>query len=64
MDAILSVVSTVAIGLLVLSVLVMVHELGHMLAAWSCGVRVTEFFLGMPSRLRLSHRSRKYGTVV
>jgi len=32
---------------LVLSVLIFVHELGHFIAAKACGVRVTEFALGM-----------------
>ena len=29
-----------------------------------CGVRVTEFFLGMPFKYKLSHKSKKYGTEV
>ena len=33
--------------LLVLSALIFVHELGHFIAAKACGVRVTEFALGM-----------------
>ncbi len=28
-----------------------------------CGVRVTEFFLGMPFKYKLSHKSKKYGGV-
>lgn len=51
-------------GLVVLSVLVFVHEGGHYLAARVFGVRVTEFFLGMPSPVRLSHKSRRYGTEI
>lgn len=51
-------------GLLVLSLLVFFHEGGHYLAARVSSMRVTEFFLGMPSRLRLSHKSKKYGTEV
>lgn len=62
MSAVLSVVNTVFWGLLTLSVLVFVHEGGHFLAARACGVRVTEFFLGMPCRLQLSHKSKKIGT--
>ncbi len=51
-------------GLLVLSLLVFIHEGGHYLAARVFGMRVTEFFLGLPSRLRLSHKSKTYGTEV
>lgn len=64
MSSILSVVSAVFWGILVLSVLVFVHEGGHYLAARAFHVRVTEFFLGMPCRVRLSHKSEKYGTEV
>ena len=49
-------------GLLILSVLVTVHEAGHFLAARACGMRVTEFYLGMPSRFHLAKKSKKYGT--
>ena len=49
-------------GLLVLSALVFVHEGGHFLAARAFGVRVTEFFLGMPSRFKISRKSKKRGT--
>ncbi|MBQ9007407.1 MAG: site-2 protease family protein [Atopobiaceae bacterium] len=51
-------------GLLVLSLLVFIHEGGHYLAARLFGMRVTEFFLGLPSRFRLSHKSKTYGTEV
>ena len=50
-------------GLLLLSVLVFVHEGGHFLAARILGIRVKEFFLGMPCRFRLAKASRRYGTV-
>lgn len=49
-------------GLVVLSLLVFIHEGGHFLVARLCSVRVTEFFLGLPSRHRISRKSRKYGT--
>ena len=49
-------------GLLVLSVLVFVHEGGHYLAARAFRVRATEFFLGLPCRLKLSRKSRTVGT--
>jgi len=42
---------TILIGLAVLSGLVIVHELGHFIAAKTRGVRVEEFGLGFPPRL-------------
>lgn len=62
MSQALFVASVVFWGVVVLSVLVFAHEAGHFLAARACGVRVTEFFLGMPCRARLSRRSRTRGT--
>ena len=62
MPAILNVISVVFWGLLVLSLLVFIHEGGHFLAARAFGMRVTEFFLGMPSRFRLAFKSKRYGT--
>ena len=64
MSVILQVLSAVFWGALVLSLLVFLHEGGHYLAARAFGVRVTEFFLGMPSRWKLSHKSKKVGTEV
>lgn len=60
----LSIVSPLFWGLVVLSLLVFVHEGGHYAMARICGVRVTEFFLGMPFKYKLSHKSKKYGTEV
>lgn len=54
--------SSVFWGLLLLSILVFVHEGGHYLAARAFGVRVTEFFLGLPSRFKLSRKSKTSGT--
>lgn len=62
MDTILGVIGPIFWGLLTLSVLVGVHEGGHFLAARACGVRVTEFFLGLPCRFNLHHVSRRIGT--
>ncbi|MFC1873257.1 RIP metalloprotease [Chloroflexota bacterium] len=42
---------TILIGLAVLSVLVLVHELGHFITAKACAVKVEEFGLGYPPRL-------------
>ena len=36
---------------IVLSILVLVHELGHFIVAKACGVRVETFSLGFPPRL-------------
>lgn len=41
----------ILISLLVLSILVFVHELGHFLAAKRAGIKVEEFGLGYPPRL-------------
>jgi len=42
---------TLIIGLIALSVIVLVHELGHFIAAKTTGVKVEEFGLGYPPRL-------------
>lgn len=62
MDTLIQVVAPVFWGLVVLSVLVFVHEGGHFLAARACGVRVLEFFLGMPCRFNIHHVSKRMGT--
>ena len=62
MEGILTVVRTVFWGLLMLSLLVFVHEGGHFLASRLVGVRVTEFFLGLPCRFNLHRASRRIGT--
>jgi len=54
--------SAVFWGLLLLSLLVVVHEAGHYVAARAFGVRVTEFYLGLPCRFRLFKKSEKHGT--
>lgn len=46
---------------LILTILVVVHEGGHALVARLCGVRVTEFFVGMPFGPEVSWRSRRSG---
>lgn len=62
MQVVVNVLVTVFWGLLVLSLLVFFHEGGHYLASRACGVRVTEFYLGMPCRFKLYHKSRGHGT--
>jgi len=44
-------VITIIIGLVVLSVILLSHELGHFITAKATGVRVEEFGLGFPPRL-------------
>ena len=62
MDAVLNVVRPLFWGVLMLSAIVFLHEGGHFLAARAVGVRVTEFFLGLPCRFNLHHVSRRIGT--
>ncbi|MDO4806792.1 MAG: M50 family metallopeptidase [Coriobacteriales bacterium] len=62
MGMLIGALSSVFWGLVLLSILVFVHEGGHYLAARAFGVRVTEFFLGLPSRFKLSRKSKKCGT--
>jgi regulator of sigma E protease len=42
---------TIVVGVVVLSVLIIVHELGHFLAAKATGVPVEEFGIGFPPRI-------------
>lgn len=62
MESIPNVIAPIFWGVLLLSLLVFVHEGGHFLAARACGVRVTEFFLGLPCRFNVYHASRRIGT--
>lgn len=62
MDTLLGIIGPIFWGLLLLSALVFVHEGGHFLAARACGVRVLEFFLGMPCRFNIHHVSKRIGT--
>jgi regulator of sigma E protease len=41
---------TIVVGIIALSVLVIIHELGHFIAAKATGVRVEEFGIGFPPR--------------
>jgi regulator of sigma E protease len=45
------VILTIIVGIIVLSVLIIVHELGHFIAAKATGVKVEEFGIGFPPRL-------------
>ncbi len=62
MEGVAQAASAVFWGVLILSLLVFVHEGGHYLLARLQGVRVTEFFLGMPCRFRLAWTSKRTGT--
>ena len=62
MSGLVNVILTIFWGLLLLSILVFIHEGGHFLAARAFGMRVTEFFIGLPSKARLSFKSKSLGT--
>ena len=62
MDVVFHVLWVAFWGLLFLSLLVVFHEAGHYVVARAFGVRVTEFFLGLPCRLHISFKSRRHGT--
>ena len=55
-------IQIVIIGLIVLSLLVVVHEAGHYIVARLCGMRATELFIGMPCKYKLSFVSKRSGT--
>lgn len=48
----------IVIAILAFGVLIFVHELGHFMAAKACGVKVTEFAMGMGPRL-WKHQGRE-----
>ena len=54
----------VLVSILVLSVLVIVHELGHFLTARLFGVKVEEFGLGLPIGVTKPWFAKKYGETV
>lgn len=62
MDMLTGFLSALFWGLVTFSALVFIHEGGHFLAARACGVRVTEFFLGLPCSVNIHHTSRRIGT--
>ena len=51
---------TIVVGVIVLSVLILVHELGHFIAAKATGVWVEEFGIGFPPRIY----GRKWGETI
>lgn len=51
----------IILGIIVLGILVFIHELGHFLAAKSCGIRVIAFSLGFgPSIFKKEFRGTEY----
>jgi len=48
MDILFNVVTTIFWGMVMFSLIVLVHEAGHYTAARLCGMRVREFMLGLP----------------
>jgi regulator of sigma E protease len=51
---------TIVVGIIVLSVLIIVHELGHFIPAKATGVLVEEFGIGLPPRIY----SKKWGETI
>ncbi len=47
---------TIVLFLAILSILVLVHELGHFWAARAFGVKVEEFGIGFPPRATDTHK--------
>lgn len=50
----------ILLALLIFSVLIFIHELGHFIVARLCGVQILEFAIGMGPKI-LSHKSKKSG---
>lgn len=62
MTATLGALETALWGILTFSILVVLHELGHFLAARAFGVKVHEFMVGLPGpSIRLHTRSMDWG---
>lgn len=57
----LTFLSGIVVMLVILTVLILVHEAAHALAARLCGMRVTELFVGLPFGPRWVRRSQKSG---
>lgn len=52
----------IVFGIIMLTVLVVVHEAGHFLAARAFGVRVTEFMIGLPGpSIGFTHKDTRFG---
>ncbi|MDR2035367.1 MAG: site-2 protease family protein, partial [Coriobacteriales bacterium] len=56
------VISVIFWGLVLLTVIVFIHEVGHFLAARACGLRVKEFMIGLPGpKLAFRRKETLYG---
>ena len=60
----MGVISAIFWGVTSLSFLVFIHEGGHYLSARLTGMRVTEFYLGLPCSIKWFHKSKRYGTEI
>ncbi|MBR2835338.1 MAG: site-2 protease family protein [Coriobacteriales bacterium] len=57
----MNIVITILTFIIILCTIVIIHEGGHAIVARLCGVRVTEFFVGMPWGPTLAKKSRRSG---
>lgn len=64
MTLVLQIILPIFWGAVVLSFLVAIHEAGHFIAARLFGMRVTEFFIGMPCKYRWSYKLKRWGTEI
>lgn len=64
MTLVLQIILPIFWGAVVLSFLVAIHEAGHFIAARLFGMRVTEFFIGMPCKYKLSYKLKRWGTEI
>lgn len=64
MSLVLQIILPIFWGAVVLSFLVAIHEAGHFIAARLFGMRVTEFFIGMPCKYRWSYKLKRWGTEI
>ncbi len=61
METVLNIALQILYTVLILSALIFIHEFGHFIAAKACGVRVTEFALGMgPALLKKQGKETLY----
>lgn len=57
-----SLITTIFWGLVLLTIIVFIHEVGHYLAARACKVRVKEFMIGLPGpKAAFRHKGTYYG---
>jgi regulator of sigma E protease len=50
---------SIVIGILLFMILVIIHELGHFLAARKSGVHVYEFGIGIPPKMKTLRKDKK-----